>query len=116
MRKLTKKRTKKAGLPSGTLVYTGEKRDEQVKIHVIDFDEANFQEIELVSVDACIPSRGSDPPETSTSISGRRNTTASTARDSSRCCSTFIASFAATLSGCMLIEHVGIEVIRYGSF
>ena len=55
MRKLTKKRTKKAGLPSGTLVYTGEKRDEQVKIHVIDFDEANFQEIELVSVDACIP-------------------------------------------------------------
>ena len=55
MRKLTKKRTKKAGLPSGTLVYTGEKRDEPVKIHVIDFDEANFQEMELVSVDACIP-------------------------------------------------------------
>ena len=55
MRKLTKKRTKKAGLPSGTLVYTGEKRDEQVKIHVIDFDEANFQEEELASADACIP-------------------------------------------------------------
>ncbi len=46
MRNLTKKRTKKAGLPSGTLVYTGEKKDEQVKIHVIDYDEANFQEIE----------------------------------------------------------------------
>jgi len=55
MAKLTKKRTKKAGLPSGTLVYTGEKRDEQVRIHVIDFDEANFQEVELASVDACIP-------------------------------------------------------------
>ena len=55
MRMLTKKRTKKAGLPSGTLVYTGEKRDEQIKIHVIDFDEANLQELELVSVDACIP-------------------------------------------------------------
>lgn len=55
MPRLSRKRSKKSGLPSGTLVYTGEKRDEQVKIHVIDFDEANFQEIELVSVDACIP-------------------------------------------------------------
>ena len=55
MRILTKKRTKKAGLPSGTLVYTGEKRDEQVKIHVINFDEVNFQESELDSIDACIP-------------------------------------------------------------
>lgn len=36
-------------------MYTGEKRDEQVKIHLIDFDETNFQEIELASVDACIP-------------------------------------------------------------
>jgi magnesium transporter len=52
---LTKKRSKKAGLPSGTLVYTGEKKDEQVKIHVIDYDEANFHEIEMASVDACIP-------------------------------------------------------------
>ena len=57
MPRLSRKRSKKSGLPSGTLVYTGEKRDEQVKIHVIDFDEANFQEIELVSVDACIPYR-----------------------------------------------------------
>jgi magnesium transporter len=55
MVKLTKKRAQKAGLPSGTLVYTGEKKDEQVRIHVIDFDEANFQESELTSVDACIP-------------------------------------------------------------
>lgn len=55
MRKLSKKRTKKAGLPSETLVYTGEKKDELVKIHVIDFDEANFQESELASVDACLP-------------------------------------------------------------
>ena len=46
IRNLTKKRSKKAGLPSGTLVYTGEKKDEQIKIHVIDYDEANVQEIE----------------------------------------------------------------------
>ena len=38
MRNLSKKRSKKAGLPSGTLVYTGEKKDEQVKINVIDYD------------------------------------------------------------------------------
>jgi len=57
MRNLSKKRSKKAGLPSGTLVYTGEKKDEQVKIHVIDYDEANFQEVEMASVDACIPFR-----------------------------------------------------------
>jgi magnesium transporter len=55
MRSLTQKRSKKAGLPSGTLVYTGEKKDEQIKVHVIDYDEANFQEIEMASVDACIP-------------------------------------------------------------
>jgi magnesium transporter len=54
---LTKKRSKKAGLPSGTLVYTGEKKDEQIKIHVIDYDEASFQEIEMASVDACIQYR-----------------------------------------------------------
>ncbi len=55
MRKLSKKRSKKAGLPSGTLVYTGEKKDEKISIHVVDYDEANFIETELTSVDACIP-------------------------------------------------------------
>jgi magnesium transporter len=55
MPKFTKKRTKKAGLPSETLVYTGEKKDEKIKIHVIDYDEANFLETELSTVEACIP-------------------------------------------------------------
>jgi magnesium transporter len=54
MANFTKKRSKKAGLPSGSLVYTGEKKDEQVRIHVIDFDEAHFQESEPASADACI--------------------------------------------------------------
>ena len=53
--RLSRKRTRKSGLPSGTMVYTGERTDEQVKIHVIDFDEATFVETELASVDACIP-------------------------------------------------------------
>jgi len=55
MPKLTKKRTKKTGLPPETLVYTGEKRDETIKIHVIDYDEQNFIETELTAVEACIP-------------------------------------------------------------
>jgi len=55
MPRFSKKRTKKAGLPSGTLVYTGEKKDEKVSIHVIDFDEATFAETELTAVEACIP-------------------------------------------------------------
>jgi magnesium transporter len=55
MRKLSKKRSKKAGLPSGTLVYTGEKKDEKISIHVIDYDEANLFESELTTVEECIP-------------------------------------------------------------
>ena len=55
MRKLSKKRSKKAGLPSGTLVYTGEKKDEKISIHVVDYDEANLFESELTSVEECIP-------------------------------------------------------------
>jgi magnesium transporter len=55
MPKFTKKRTKKAGLPSETLVYTGEKKDEKIRIHVIDYDETHFLETELSTVEACIP-------------------------------------------------------------
>jgi len=54
MPKLARKRTQKAGLPAGTLVYTGGKKDEKIRIHVVDYDEANFAETELTSVDACI--------------------------------------------------------------
>jgi magnesium transporter len=55
MPKLAKKRTKKAGLPSETLVYTGEKKDEKINIHVIDYDEPNFLETQLTTIEACIP-------------------------------------------------------------
>jgi len=55
MRKLNKKQTRKAGLPPGTLLYTGEKKEEPIKIHVIDYDESNFLETELSTIEACIP-------------------------------------------------------------
>ncbi len=55
MHKLSKKRSKKAGLPAESLVYTGERKDEKITTHVIDYDEQNFVEMEVSSIEACIP-------------------------------------------------------------
>lgn len=57
MAKLIKKRSKKAGLPPGTLVHIGEKRAEGTKITLIDYDEATFQEREIKTVEECFPFR-----------------------------------------------------------
>jgi magnesium transporter len=43
----------KAGLPPGTLVYTGEKQLEAVRITVIDYDEKCFQEKQVDHVEDC---------------------------------------------------------------
>jgi magnesium transporter len=48
-----KKRSKKAGLPPGTLVHIGEQKAEQVRITVIDYNEAYFQEEEIETVEEC---------------------------------------------------------------
>jgi magnesium transporter len=53
MPKLFSKRAKKVGLPPGTLVHVGEKKAEEVKITVIDYDEANFQKREMNAIDEC---------------------------------------------------------------
>jgi magnesium transporter len=53
MPKLTGKRSKKAGLPPGTLVHTGEEKTGAVNITVIEYDETNFQERELKTVEGC---------------------------------------------------------------
>jgi magnesium transporter len=57
MEKMIKKRSKKAGLPPGTLVHIGEKRAEETKITLIDYDEANFQEREIKTVEQCFAFR-----------------------------------------------------------
>jgi magnesium transporter len=44
---------KKAGLPPGTLIYTGERRLERVSIDVIDYNEAEMSETEVKSIDEC---------------------------------------------------------------
>jgi magnesium transporter len=53
MAKLTKKRSKKAGLPPGTLVHIGEKLTEKTRIEVVEYDGQGFQEKELETLEAC---------------------------------------------------------------
>jgi len=52
---LIKRRTKKAGLPPGTLVYVGEKKVEKVRIRYIDYDEREFREKEAAKIEECFP-------------------------------------------------------------
>ncbi|GAI02454.1 unnamed protein product, partial [marine sediment metagenome] len=55
MPKLVKKKSKKMGLPPGTLVHIGKKRMEEVKISIIDYDEEHLQEKETKSIEECFP-------------------------------------------------------------
>jgi magnesium transporter len=54
MPKFSKKRARKAGLPSESLVYTGERKDKSTTIHVIDYDERSFVETEVPSIEECL--------------------------------------------------------------
>ncbi len=53
MFKFNRKRIKKVGLPPGTPVYVGEKKEEKVKISIIDYDETQCQEKEAKTVEEC---------------------------------------------------------------
>jgi magnesium transporter len=55
MPRLIKKRSKKAGLPPGTLVHIGEQKAEEVSITVTDYDEGRLQEEEIETVEECFP-------------------------------------------------------------
>jgi magnesium transporter len=55
MPKPVKKRSKKAGLPPGTLVHIGEKKAKSVKISYLDYDERNFQEKQVSNIEECFP-------------------------------------------------------------
>ena len=54
-RQLVRRRSKKSGLPPGTLVYLGEKKMEQVRISYIDYDEQNYQEKQVSKIEECFP-------------------------------------------------------------
>jgi magnesium transporter len=49
----TKIRSKKAGLPPGTLVHVGEKKAEAVRITYLDYDEQNIEEKQVPNIEAC---------------------------------------------------------------
>ncbi|MBN2588541.1 MAG: magnesium/cobalt transporter CorA [Sedimentisphaerales bacterium] len=52
-RKLNRERAPKTGLPPGTLVFTGQKKMDSVRISVIDYDEQNFQEKQVEKIEDC---------------------------------------------------------------
>jgi magnesium transporter len=58
MPKLMKKRSKKAGLPPGTLIHIGERKTEEIKITIMDYDETQFQEKEAKTFEECFPYKG----------------------------------------------------------
>jgi len=49
------KRSDKAGLSPGTLMYVGDKKVESSRITVIDYDESGYLEKEVASVEECFP-------------------------------------------------------------
>jgi len=53
--RLIRKGSKKRGLPPGSLVYTGEKKIDNIKISVIDYDQNNIQEKEVKDIKECFP-------------------------------------------------------------
>ena len=50
-----KGRHKKPGLSPGTLVYVGNKREDEIKISVIDYDAEHFEERAVDTIEDCLP-------------------------------------------------------------
>src|SRR4030066_458337 len=55
MPKFIKKRSKKAGLPPGTLVHIGERKTEKIKITIMDYNETQFQVRETETLEEFYP-------------------------------------------------------------
>ena len=53
--RLSKKRLKTLGQPPGTLIFTGEKKTEEITITIIDYDENQYQEKKVKTVEECFP-------------------------------------------------------------
>ena len=50
-----KKSSKKAGLPPGTVVFVGERKVEEIRITLIDYDENQYDEREIKNIEDCFP-------------------------------------------------------------
>ncbi len=55
LNKFSRKRDKKRGLPPGTPVFVGDKKTEETKITLLDYDESQFQEREVKEIEECFP-------------------------------------------------------------
>jgi magnesium transporter len=53
--KFIKRQSKTAGLAPGTLVHVGERKTEEVRITVMDYDEHDFQEKQVSNIEDCFP-------------------------------------------------------------
>lgn len=53
MSRFIKKRTKKVGLPPGSLVHIGETRTDKVTISILNYDEMQVQEKEVKTIEEC---------------------------------------------------------------
>ena len=73
MTKLMKKRSRKSGLPPGTLVHIGEKKAEEIKITVMDYSETSCQEEQFTSIEACFVFKDK-PSVTWINVEGLHNT------------------------------------------
>lgn len=62
MAKLIKESSRKASLPAGALVHIGEKKTEQVKITILEYDEMHFREQEAKTIEECFPLKDKDRP------------------------------------------------------
>jgi len=54
-----KKRSRKAGMPPGSLVHIGEKKQEQARITLLDYDQGQVQEREVKDIAECFPFKDS---------------------------------------------------------
>ena len=69
MGKIYGKRVRKAGLPPGTLIFDGEQKVEATRITIFDYDETQFQEREVRTVEECFPFK-EEPTTTWINIDG----------------------------------------------
>jgi magnesium transporter len=54
MPKIWKKRSRKAGLPPGSLIYTGDKGEGEVQITVIEYDDSQYEERLSTTLEECL--------------------------------------------------------------
>ncbi len=54
MPRLIKNTSREVGLPPGTMVHIGEKKSDEVKITIMDYDEARLEEKEAKTIEECL--------------------------------------------------------------